>query len=130
MISMPIKRIVFKVGADLLEEAREAFLNPSKRMPDTHVEIIKDEKQLAAALAPERIRLLLEILNHEEERSVSELSKKLKRKQTAVSRDLSLLEHYHLIEKTKKRQTVYPKAVYGAITIELKRDLNRKKSGR
>ena len=69
-------------------------------------------------LTPERIRLL-KLLKDKPDLSVNEISKNLKRRREAVSRDIRFLEGLGLIKLEKHARLRVPKQVVQDITIRL-----------
>ncbi|MFH1752025.1 MAG: hypothetical protein ABH821_03765 [archaeon] len=105
-----MKQLIIKIGGDMLKDMKEVWDDPSKGKPGTHTVYVKNMDELYEVLSPKRIELLNYVLDQpKEEKNISEIAKKLKRKQEAVSRDANLLEKHSLITKTKKKQKVYLK---------------------
>jgi predicted transcriptional regulator len=116
-----MKKLIIKVGGDMLDDMKEAWLHPHPSMGGTLTVYLKP-KQLARILSPKRFELWLELLEKSwNPVNVSELAKKTKRKQAAVSRDLAVLEMYGMIQKRKNKQNVIAKSNCGQIVIELAR---------
>lgn len=77
---------------------------------------VRDAKQLSSILSSKRLSLLFDL---DKSKNVSEIVKKSKRKQEAVSRDLTLLESFDLIKKEKKGREVFIKKKVKKIEIQL-----------
>ncbi len=113
-------RIVIKIGQNSDEDLKKIFENPQKNgRPGTHTIYLKKAEGLQSLLSPERLRLLAQLINYNDEPDVSNLSKKLMRSQEAISRDLKKLEENGLVTKTKKGKNVYPKLNAKEIVIKL-----------
>ena len=103
-----------------MKDAREAFEHPDPQRGGTSTIYVKSADQICEMLSPERIQLLIQLLRYEDnEVNISDVAHILHRKQEAISRDLSILEKYRLVSKTRDKQKVYPKALCNSITIEL-----------
>lgn len=115
-----MKQLIVKIGGDMGKELKGVFENPRKAKPGTHTLHLKNSEELYEILSPKRLELLTYIIKHQAEKNtISELADGLKRKQEAISRDANLLTKYSLIEKIKKRQMVYLKALYSSLEIKL-----------
>ena len=118
-----MEKLIIKIGSlnDMKNELQDVFKNPKKRKIGTHTLYLKNSKEINEILSPQRIELLQYITkNSSKDNTISELAKKLKRKQEAISRDTILLSKYNIIQKTKKKQKVYIKALYHSLNLNLK----------
>ena len=96
------------------DDIRNLFKN--KNVPDNQrILYVRDAKQLSSILSSKRLSLLFDL---DKSKNVSEIVKSSKRKQEAVSRDLTLLESFNLIKKTKKGREVLIKKNVNKIQIE------------
>ena len=115
-----MQKLIINIGGDMLKEVKEVFEDPSKGKPNTHTIYLKTSQDLYEMLSPKRLELLRYIIEHQnEKKSISELASELKRKQEAVSRDSNVLMKYNLIQKVREKRTVYLKALYGSLVINL-----------
>jgi predicted transcriptional regulator len=115
-----MQKLIINIGGDMLKEIKEVFEDPSKGKPNTHTIFLKTSQDLYEMLSPKRLELLKYIIEHQDERkSISELASELNRKQEAISRDSNVLMKYNLVQKVKDRRTVYLKALYGSLVINL-----------
>ena len=115
-----MKRLVIKIGAKMEADLKEIFADPKKAMPNTHTLYLKDAQELYELLSPKRIELLRFVLNEfNEKKTITEISKKLHRKQEAISRDANVLSKHELIQKIRDKQKTYLKPVYGSLEIKL-----------
>jgi predicted transcriptional regulator len=116
-----MKSLIINIGGNVKADLKKAFENPKESiMPNSHTLYLKDTNQLYEILSPQRMELLMYITTHSrEDNTVSELAKKLKRKQEAISRDTILLSKYNLIKKVKDKQRVYIKALYNSLDLKL-----------
>ncbi|MFH1256850.1 MAG: hypothetical protein V1494_06190 [Candidatus Diapherotrites archaeon] len=115
-----MKRLVINIGGEMQRDIKEVFEYPSKAKPGTHSLYLKDTEEFHQLLSPKRLELLGYIIKHQSGRkTISELAKKLKRKQEAVSRDANILTKYRIIEKIREKQMIYLKALYNSLEIRL-----------
>lgn len=115
-----MQKLIINIGGDMLKDIKEVFDNPSKGKPGTHTMYLKTSEDLYEMLSPKRLDLLKYIIEHQgEKKSISELASELKRKQEAISRDTNVLAKYGLVKKIKDKKTVYLKAMYGSLVINL-----------
>ena len=117
-----MEKLIIKIGdaKDVKNELKEVFHNPTKGQKGTHTLYLKSSKDFYEILSPQRLDLLRYITaNPLEKNTISELAKKLKRKQEAISRDTTLLCGYKMIQKTKEKQKVYVKAQYNSLDLKL-----------
>ncbi|MBS3059092.1 MAG: hypothetical protein J4224_01560 [Candidatus Diapherotrites archaeon] len=115
-----MKQLVIKIGARLEDDLRDIYHAPGRRTPNTHTLYLKKPEELSEILSPKRIELLKYIIsNRKKNRTISEISKKLNRKQEAISRDANLLVKHNLIRKIRQKQMTCLKAIYGSLQIRL-----------
>jgi len=117
-----MEKLIIKIGSakDVKNELRKVFNDPTKGKNGTHTLYLKNSKDFYEILSPQRLDLLRYITgNPFEKNTISELAKKLERKQEAISRDTTLLCGYKMIQKTKEKQKVYVKALYKSLDLEL-----------
>ncbi len=118
---MDPKKIIFKIGGDLMEDIRETFRDPSSTEWNVTTVYLKDWKELLEALTPQRMQLLQEMLAVAREKDpcdIGMLAQKTNRKREAISRDLKGLEQSGIITKTKKGKNVYPEIAVREIVIQ------------
>lgn len=106
-----IVRNVKNWDSDILKLAKSKESNSYQR-----ILYVRDAKQLSSILSSKRLSLLFDL---DKSKNVSELVKKSKRKQEAISRDLTLLESFDLIKKEKKGREVFIKKKVKKIEIQL-----------
>jgi predicted transcriptional regulator len=116
-----MKELIIKIGSDPKKDIKKAFLNPKENVVlNTHTLYLKDSKELYELLSPQRLDLLRFVTqNSLEEYTISELAKKLNRRQEAISRDTILLAKYNMLLKIKEKQKVYIKAIYNSLNLNL-----------
>lgn len=113
--------LIIKIGGDAKKDIKSVMENPKKNMrPGTTTLYLKSTKDLYEILSPQRMELLLYLTGHSQERNtINDLSKKLKRRQEAISRDTILLEKHSLIKKTKQKQQVIVTPIYDSLNLNL-----------
>ena len=117
---MKIKKIVFKIGQDMMEDINDEIKDPQKIDSNCLTVYISKMATIAKIFTSERLRLLKKLAEDEKMGfDIQKLSTKLNRKQEAISRDMSVLEQHSLITKTKKGKNVYPKLNAKEIVIQL-----------
>ncbi|MBI2598098.1 MAG: hypothetical protein HYW50_02790 [Candidatus Diapherotrites archaeon] len=114
-----MKKIIIKIGGDMTEDLREIYNDPKKAQYGTHTIYLKDTNGLLELLSPKRIELLKFVLKNPDSQSITEISRKLKRKQEAISRDAAILESYNMIKKVKEKQKTSLRPVLDSIQIKL-----------
>lgn len=115
---MTHKKIIIKIGADMMADLRKQSKNPDRSLAGTRTIYLKDMKQFAQIFSPERLHILWQLVNETQKFTICGLAEKIGRKQEAVSRDISILEQNELIRKEKEKQRVYPKATFREILIQ------------
>ena len=121
-----MKKLIIKISNNIHQDLKDVYLNPKiKANPNTHTLYLKDVNEFYTLFSPQRMELLRILINTPNtEFTINSLSKKLKRKQEAISRDTSLLEKYQLIKKTKVKQLVIVKPLYQTLSIDLSTKLS------
>ncbi|NMA44898.1 MAG: hypothetical protein GX950_03760 [Candidatus Diapherotrites archaeon] len=121
-----MKKLIIKISNNIHQDLKDVYLNPKiKANPNTHTLYLKDVNEFYTLFSPQRMELLRILINTPNtEFTINSLSKKLKRKQEAISRDTSLLEKYQLIKKTKVKQLVKVKPLYQTLSIDLSTKLS------
>ena len=117
-----MKKLIIKIGLinDMKKELTDIFKDPEKGKRNTHTLYLKNSREFYEILSPQRLELLRYITgNSFEKNTISELAKKLKRKQEAVSRDAGILSNNNLLKKIKENQKTYLKANYDSLQIKL-----------
>jgi len=117
-----MEKLVIKIGSseDVKKELISIFKEPKKGKKGTHTLYLKNSKDFYEILSPQRLDLLRYITgNPLEKNTISQLAKKLNRRQEAISRDTILLSKYKIIQKSKEKQKVYVKALYTSFDLEL-----------
>ena len=110
-------KLKIKIG-DMKEGVKEVFRHPEKAEAGTHSLYLKSPRELYELLTPKRIELLRFALKNDKE-PITAISKALKRKQEAISRDATILEKYSLITKTRDNKKTYIKSKYNTLEITL-----------
>ncbi len=110
-------KLRIKIG-DMRKDIKEVFQHPEKASIGTHTIYLKHTEELYALLSPKRMELLNFTLKNREE-TITQVSKALNRKQTAISRDASVLQKYNIIKKTKDKQKTYIVPQYTTFEISL-----------
>lgn len=116
---MKSKKIIIKIGETMAEDLRNLAKRPPELRGATTI-YLNTWDDLQELLSTKRLELLMKLLENDGKKiSVSKLAKELKRKQAAISRDLTILQFHQLISKTKDKQTTYPKIEFEQIVIDL-----------
>lgn len=110
-------KLRIKIGR-MDKDIKEIFEHPEKGHPGTHTLYLKTPKELYELLTPKRLELLMFTMQNKKE-AITSISKSLKRKQEAISRDASILEKYGIIKKTKDRKKTYLSPIYTGFEISL-----------
>lgn len=117
-----MKKLIIKIGGNIHEDMKKSYYHPDPARAGTHTVYLKKTEDLSKFFSPKRFALWLELLDKSwKPVNVSELAKKMKRKQAAVSRDLAVLEQNGLVQKQKNKQNVIAKSNCQQIVIELAR---------
>lgn len=115
-----MKQLIIKIGASMDKDLKELFRDPRKGTPNSHTVYLKTPYDLYKILSPKRIELLKYLISHKSEKnSISAVSKELKRKQEAISRDAKVLERHMFVEKIRKKKSTYLKTNYKSLQIML-----------
>lgn len=85
---------------------------------DKAVIFVRDAKMVSKILSEKRLELMRAIKEHSDY-NVSQLARLLDRKQEAVSRDLSLLRRYGIVDIKRKERGVYPEVKPTHVLIEI-----------
>lgn len=111
--------IEIKIGGlgDMVAEIKEVISDPKKaeKLPETTV-YLKPEL-IPKIFSKQRIRLLREI--REENANVSQLSKRLNRKIENISRDLTYLREYGIVDLKRKGREKIPVIVKDRLVITI-----------
>ncbi|MFA5931369.1 MAG: hypothetical protein WC821_03590 [archaeon] len=113
-----MKKIIIKIGGNMVEDMRNAWHNPDVLRNGTHTIYVKNAEQARNLLSPERINLLKQSIEYSPRACVSDLVEKSGRKQSAISRDISGLEAMGAIKKHKKGRTVFIEPKINSIEIK------------
>ncbi|HIH09665.1 MAG TPA: hypothetical protein HA254_03250 [Candidatus Diapherotrites archaeon] len=115
------KKLIIKIRGSLDKDLKEIRNDPSKVPPNgSHTLYLKSVEDLYDLLSPKKLEMLQALLNYPESmKTVTEVSKKTKRKQEAISRDVTALSEHNLIEKIKQGRNVLLKAKYDTLEIQL-----------
>ena len=114
------KKLIVKVNADIDKDLREAWVKPSKELMGTTTVYLKNAIQANQILSEERLNLMKHILTYSSKACISDLVKSTKRKQEAISRDISILESQGMIQKNKKGRNVFIEPKIDSIEIRFK----------
>jgi len=114
-----MEKLIIKIGKSMSKDLKEIYMHPEKGKPGTHTLYLKSAEELYELLSPKRIELLSFVINESREKTISEISKNLKRKQEAVSRDANVLTKHGLIQKIRQKQAIKLKANYDSLQISL-----------
>jgi len=91
--------------------------SPSK-YPDKALLLSLDEKEMSQIFTKKRLELV-RILWEKKPKNATELSKHAKRKLSAVLRDLSLLEKFHIVKMEKKGKNIVPRVEKSVLIVPL-----------
>ncbi len=114
-----MNQLIIKIGVKMSDELREIYMDPKKGKPGTHTLYLKNADELYELLSPKRIELLSFVTNQSTKNTIGEISRKLRRKQEAVSRDANILSKHGLIEKVRQKQSTRLKPNYSSLQINL-----------
>lgn len=115
-----MKKLIIKVGGDVDRDLRDSWINPSKESMGTTTLYVKNAFDAHQILSEERLGLMKHILTYSSPACVSDLVESTKRKQGAVSRDISILESQGMIKKNKKGKKVFIEPKIDSIEIQFK----------
>lgn len=115
---MRVRETIFKLGTfdNFKRDIKEHMHEEPNR--DRNTIYLQNTALLSKILSPRRIELLRAIKEYPEY-GVSELAKQLKRKQEAVSRDITYLRTHGIIETEYEDRKVIATAVPGRVVIEI-----------
>lgn len=116
----PARRVILKSVASEAEKQTvlKSLLKKGGAGGDDETILLLTPEEFSKVFTPERIRLL-KLLKDKPDLSVNEISKNLKRRREAVSRDIRFLEGIGLIKLEKHARLRVPKQVVQDITIRL-----------
>ncbi len=112
---LKIRDVEIKFGS--IEDMKREILE-SKEGKKKHVIYLPDAKIFSKIFSPKRIELLRAIRENPE-LGVSELAELLGRKQEAVSRDISFLRAWGVIETYVEDKKVLTTSIPGKIVVEI-----------
>jgi predicted transcriptional regulator len=115
-----MKQLIIKIGGDVNADIRACATNKTILRTGTRTIYVKDADEARSLLSPERINLLKHSLECNPSACVSDLVKSTKRKQEAISRDLTHLESMGAIKKIKKGRHVFIEPQIDSIEIKFK----------
>ena len=113
-----MKKLRIKIGASPLEDMKGLFKDMERSEPGTHTIYIKSPEDLYEMLSPKRMELLRHIIANQKE-PVKNVSKELRRKQEAISRDASILERHGILKKICAGRETLLKSEFSKIEISL-----------
>ncbi len=116
-----MEKLVIKIGGNAKTDIRAVFNNPKQNASiGTNTLYLRNTAELYEMLSPQRMELLLYLTNHKTEKNtITQLAKKLGRRQEAISRDTILLNKYGLVKKTKQKQKVIITPKYDSLNLNL-----------
>ncbi len=112
---LKVKDIEIKFGS--IQEMKKEILKIRKN-EERHVIYLPDAKVFSKIFSPKRIELLRAIKENPE-LGISELAELLGRKQEAVSRDISFLRAWGVIETMVEDRKVLTKTIPRKIVVEI-----------
>ncbi len=115
---MRVKATEIKMG--VIEDMKNEVLAAMKkrRGRDKHIIYVPDFAVLSRILSPKRLELLRAIKDNPS-MGVSDLAKLLRHKREAVSRDISFLRHWHIIETEYQDRKTTTTAMPEKLVIEI-----------
>ncbi len=115
---MKVMEVEIKLGTmeDMNKEVIEAMRK--EKGTNKHVIYIPDFSVLSKILSPKRLELLKTIKDNPG-MGVNDLAKLLKRKREAVSRDISFLRHWHIIDTEYQNRKTTTIAMPEKFVIEI-----------
>ena len=114
-----MEKLIIKIGGNAKRDIRAVFNNPKQNaLVGTNTLYLNNTTELYEMLSPQRMELLLYLTNHKTEKNtITQLAKKLQRRQEAISRDAILLGKYGLIKKSKQKQKVIITPKYDSLNL-------------
>jgi predicted transcriptional regulator len=115
---MKVRATEIKLGT--IEDMNKEVLAAMKKKKGTnkHVIYVPNFSVLSKILSPKKLELLKAIKDNPG-MGVNDLAKLLKRKREAVSRDISFLRHWHIIDTEYQDRKTITTAVPGKVVIEI-----------
>ena len=115
-----MKKLIIKIGGNIDKDLREAWVKPSEELMGTTTVYLKNAILAHQILSEERLDLMRQLMTYSSPACVSDLVKSTKRKQEAISRDISILESQGMIQKNKKGRNVFIEPKIDSIEIRFK----------
>ncbi len=109
-----------EIKTGTMEDINKEILRAMKKRKgvDKHIIYVPDFAVLSRILSPKRLELLRAIKDNPS-MGVSDLAKLLRRKREAVSRDISFLRHWHVIETEYQDRKTTTTAMPEKLVIEI-----------
>jgi len=103
-------KVEVRIGSinDMREDVNRIFDNPQAAEREVAHRVYVSIEDLPKVLSGERVRLIHEIRRRQY--TIGELASKLHRKRENISRDLSLLQRYGIVEMRKSGRERHPTA--------------------
>ncbi len=114
-----VKDFEIRIGRDFGKKIGYLIDHPKELDKEPRRVLYVDDLEMLAAIISNKKLQLIKFIGNNKISSVSELAKKLNRKQEAVSRDISKLESVGLLKKERKGKNIVPKIAAKSITISL-----------
>jgi predicted transcriptional regulator len=119
LVIMTNKILIVKIGGSILKDINELKQN-SKQVPNSVTTYLDSLEELPKLFTKKRLKLLNYLMkDFDQNKTITQISKDLNRKQEALSRDLIALEKKGFIIKTKEKQKVFPKTNFEELRIIL-----------
>jgi predicted transcriptional regulator len=116
---MANKILIVKIRGSILKDINELKQN-SKQVPNSVTTYLDSLEELPKLFTKKRLKLLNYLMkDFDQNKTITQISKDLNRKQEALSRDLIALEKKGFIIKTKEKQKVFPKTNFEELRIIL-----------
>ncbi len=115
---MKVTNVEIKLGT--LEDMSKEVLGAmrGRKGTDKHVIYVPDLSVLSKILSPKRLELL-KTIKENPDLGVNDLANLLKRKREAVSRDVSFLRHWHIIDTEYRNRKTTTTTMPEKLVIEI-----------
>lgn len=111
-----MKKLTVRLSKYMEQDIKDLFDKDKVMSMPEKVLYVKDAEQLSRILTTKRIELLFQL---DKPKNIKEITKQTKRKQEAISRDVSSLENNRLVKKIKKGREIFVKKNVDKIEIDL-----------
>ena len=103
---------------DTLKAYLNYLIEEEPEIDGSQVVFVMEKEELTRIITKKRLELL-DVISKQNPNTVKELAMRVKREDSAVDRDLKILEHYSLVKLERKGREVTPKVLRKAIVLPL-----------